>query len=181
MSSEIWKDIKGLEGKYISEEWRDVLGYEGIYQVSCIGRVRMIEVKYPKLTDRNGYRSVSLKGKTFSVHRLVAEAFIHKDNDNLVVNHKDLNRANNCVENLEWITQGENVRHARRLGAYTSKMRNRSKRFVCKTDNKTWLIQREAERHYCLSKGSISQFFNKKLKSVKGYVFERIDPPLDTD
>lgn len=165
----------------LNEEWRDIKGFEGIYQVSNLGRIRMIEIRYPKLSDRNGYKSVALKGKNFSVHRLVAEAFLERKDDRHVVNHKDLDRANNNVENLEWVSQGDNVRHARIVGSYTSKVRNRSKRFVCNNDGKIWYIQRNAERYYGLNKGSISQFFNKRLKSINGYTFKHIDPPLETD
>ena len=58
-----------------------------------------------------------LKGKrhTKAVHRLVAEAFIENPNELPEVNHKDANRMNNCVENLEWITHGDNIKHSYKL------------------------------------------------------------------
>ena len=70
--------------------------------------------------DRYGYLKCNLyRNKEFknpTIHRLVAEAFIPKTDDSLVVNHKDGNKLNNHVSNLEWITNAENIRHAYRIG-----------------------------------------------------------------
>lgn len=72
---------------------------------------------------RNGYMSVVLcRGKerhTVSVHRLVAQAFIPNPNNYPVVNHKDGNKTNNCVSNLEWTTMKENNLHKYRVLKYT--------------------------------------------------------------
>ena len=106
-----------------NEEWRDVVGWEGLYQVSNLGRVKSLsrsivykdgrEYKYPSKIIKNqkvstGYRSVTLYRvngkKQYSVHRLVAETFIPNPNKYLEVNHKDENKHNNCVSNLEWCT-----------------------------------------------------------------------------
>lgn len=112
-----------------NEIWKAVVGYEGKYEVSSIGRVRSIPryvrnsvgsqtfVEGKILTaskDKAGYIHVSLsdseyKTRRWSVHRLVAIAFL-KNPDNLpVVNHKDENKSNNCVENLEWCSQSYNL------------------------------------------------------------------------
>lgn len=108
------------------EIWKDVKGYEGRYQVSDLGRVKGIprmawsgRVFY-KLKEKilkpgknsEGYLVVVLcdgkTTKTNKVHRLVAKAFIDNPNNNPVVNHKDSNKTNNCLENLEWCTHSEN-------------------------------------------------------------------------
>lgn len=99
--------------------WKDITGYEGLYQVSDKGEIRRFykgggtkEVK-----NRDGlYYTVSLSMKcekrTYAVHRLVAEMFIPRPVWCTEVNHKDGNKHNNCVENLEWVTQQENQQHA---------------------------------------------------------------------
>lgn len=73
-----------------------------------------------KQGNRNGYPSVDLcangSKKTHSVHVLVAEAFIGSRPQGYTVNHKDADRTNNLVSNLEWVTQSRNVKHAYELG-----------------------------------------------------------------
>ena len=108
------------------EIWKDINGYEGVYQVSNLGRVRSLDrfvnsvngkrkVKgqIMNFTTRSGYNVLILRKynikKSKQVHRLVAEAFIQNTNNKPFVNHKDFNRKNNNVENLEWVTQKENV------------------------------------------------------------------------
>lgn len=104
------------------EEWRDIKGYEGKYQVSNLGKVRslknknILEARILKQYKRYGYCLVhlSLKGieKNKRVHRLVAEAFIPNPYKLPHVNHKDFDRENNKVENLEWCTQDYNNKYS---------------------------------------------------------------------
>lgn len=98
--------------------WKDIKGYEGLYQVSDDGHVRRVKAHEPKiLKNREGlYYTVSLsqngKKKSFSIHRLVAEHFLDKPEGKAEVNHKDGNKLNNNVENLEWVSQKQNQDHA---------------------------------------------------------------------
>ena len=101
------------------EEWKDIPGYEGLYEVSNTGFVR--NKKRNKLLkgfiDRNGYKIVllSYKGqKHFSVHRLVAEVFIPNINNSYQVNHKDEDKTNNNVDNLEWCDCKYNINYGLR-------------------------------------------------------------------
>lgn len=112
------------------EKWADIKGYEGIYQVSNLGRVATFRKKDGfvgfKLTSErtvmatidhgNGYRYVTLvkdgRNKNHYVHRLVAEAFIDDIPEGYVINHKDYDRSNNCVDNLEITTQLLNTRYS---------------------------------------------------------------------
>ena len=105
-----------------SDMWKDIKGYEGLYQVSDEGKVRRVNKNGTtrELKNRDGlYYTVSLsKGcekTSFSVHRLVAEAFLDIPTNHLEVNHKDGNKLNNKVENLEWVTQEQNRIHARKV------------------------------------------------------------------
>lgn len=113
------------------EVWKNIKGFDGIYQISNQGRVKSVErveimktgVKRKrketirKATEtEKGYLIVNLGGRNsggnYRVHRLVAEAFISNKKELPEVNHIDLNKKNNSVENLEWVSRVENVRHA---------------------------------------------------------------------
>lgn len=98
------------------EQWKDILGYEGLYQVSNLGRVKSLKFDKERIlknrTNSNGYLSVQLskgnKIKSFLIHRLVANAFLPNPNNYSYVNHKDENKTNNCVDNLEWTSHESN-------------------------------------------------------------------------
>ena len=99
--------------------WKDIKDYDGIYQVSDDGQVRRIlkggRTKPVKCKDGLYYTvSLSKNGKytSFNVHRLVAEAFLERPVGTTEVNHKDGDKHNNNLENLEWVTQKENLIHA---------------------------------------------------------------------
>lgn len=115
----------------MEEVWKPIKGFEDKYEVSNFGRVRNKTTNHIyKMTNQYGdYFSIILydgvKKKTTRVHRLVAEAFIPNPNNYSCVNHKDMNKQNNCVENLEWCTQSYNSNHAIQNGANTMSGFNR--------------------------------------------------------
>lgn len=114
------------------EIWKDIPDYEGIYQASSQGRIRTVEGK-TTFTVRHGerhWKSRILKGrgdnyqtgkrvnlwkdgksKEFLVARLVALTFLGEPPKGYTVNHKDGNRFNNSIDNLEWLSLGDNIRH----------------------------------------------------------------------
>jgi hypothetical protein len=126
----------------IDEIYKDIVGYEGIYQVSNFGNVRSLQrltkrsdnvvrtIKEKQLAlskDGTGYNTVCLfngkSGETKKVHQLVAQSFLNHNpcGFKLVVNHKDFNKQNNYIDNLEIITQRQNSnhKHLKSISKYT--------------------------------------------------------------
>lgn len=140
-------NIEDLEG----EIWKWIKNYEGLYQISNYGRIksfpREFEIDYKKITirkpilNKRGYLRVTLYknniGEMFPIHRLVAQTFIPNFYNKPCVNHKDGNKLNNCVENLEWATIKENNAHALEIGhhqsgvnAYNSKLTEENVKYI---------------------------------------------------
>lgn len=138
----------------MDEQWKDIEGYEGLYQISNTGRVKSLaRIFYNKdgkphkancsdfiLKDRysaKGYKCAVLRKnlvpKSFQIHRLVAFAFIGKPNfDRDQINHINMIKDDNRVENLEWVNNRENVLHrlkdANRM--YPTGVKKKGNRFI---------------------------------------------------
>ena len=106
----------------MQEIWKDIPSYEGLYQVSNLGRVKSLGNRYhrhneillkPK-KDKYGYHIVTLyknsRPKCYSIHRLVMMSFVGKSN--LTVNHKNEIKTDNKLDNLEYMTNKDNVRYS---------------------------------------------------------------------
>lgn len=124
------------------EIWKDIPDYEGIYQASTFGRIRTCEGK-TTFTEKHGVRHwkqrvLKFKGENYQtgyrvtlwkngkskdhlVARLIARTFLGESN--LTVNHKDGNRFNNHIENLEWCSLGDNIRKGFETGLYTTQIK----------------------------------------------------------
>lgn len=138
-----------------TEIWKDIPEFEGYYQVSSKGRIRRIgnysnqngswSLKNPHILkprdNRRGYLYVmlSVNGKIYSryVHRLVAITFLPNPNNYKEVNHKDGNKYNNSVENLEWCDHSYNGKHAYRTGLRTVKGCYGRKKAVAQIDKES--------------------------------------------
>lgn len=163
-------------------DWRDTYIYGEQYQVSNTGLVRN------KLTghiltlreDNKGYLRVRLslhdKKATAKVHRLVAIAFIPNPYGKPQVNHIDTDKHNNNVQNLEWVTNGENQIHAYKTGLnYVTGRAGRKKKSVCKIQLSTGdVIQTyksisDAGKENCLHSSNIQKVLKGERKSTGGF------------
>ena len=163
------------------EEWKDIKGYEGKYQISNKGRVKSLNYKRTgkekilKLSsDINGYKKITLcknsKQKTYLIHKLVAEAFLPNPDNLPVVNHKDENKLNNNVENLEWCTQAYNVNY--------SHNNCKSRKIICVETNEIFDSSQSVIDKMFDGKGYPSNIGNNlhgRTKSCYGYHFKYID------
>lgn len=163
-------------------EWKDTYIYGEQYQVSNTGMVRN-KITGHILTpqeDKKGYMRVRLslhdKKATAKVHRLVAVAFIPNPKRKPQVNHKDTNKHNNNVENLEWVTNGENQLHAYKTGLnYVTGKAGRKKRSVCKLDLitgeviETYKSLADAGRKNNLHDTNIHKVLNGARRSCGGF------------
>jgi len=107
----------------MEEIWKDIKEFEGVYQISNYGRLKSLK-RYGRKQDKiikpvlgkRGYFCYCLwnkqKAKNITIHRLVAQYFIPNQEGKREVNHKDLDKTNNAISNLEWVTPKENSTHA---------------------------------------------------------------------
>lgn len=109
----------------MQEIWRDIEGYEGLYQVSNKRRIKNLNCRgtgkekiLKRQKNTKGYLEVCLSNdgekKRYRIHRLVAQAFLENPERYSEVNHKDENKTNNCVENLEWCSSKYNSNYGTR-------------------------------------------------------------------
>ncbi|EHI69001.1 NUMOD4 domain-containing protein [Streptococcus ictaluri] len=182
------------------EEWRTVKGYEGVYEISNTGKIRSldrlitcsdgrnvfykgIELKYS--LNKDGYCVVALckngTQKSAHIHRLVAEAFIKKNRQNLEVNHIDENKENNNAKNLEWVTRKENCNHGTRT---ERSQKNRTYENVRKIPVRKLDLSGNVINEYSSISEAVKEFngyiivvsrvVNGKRKTAYGYKWEAI-------
>jgi len=175
------------------EIWKDVAGYENLYMVSNLGNVKslkrivkrsvkgelLINEKLLKQANKDGYRQVNLSNngikKNCKVHRLVAIAFIENIENKPIINHIDGVRHNNKVENLEWCTQSENLKHAYKIGNKTPNdakryNKNRSFKIVDTKTNEKYKTITQAAKKYNIKRTTLNAMLigqNKNKTNLK--------------
>jgi hypothetical protein len=170
----IWKRIEDEELEDELFKKHPVLDIE----VSNKGRIKFINTRgnngritYGSLDKRFGYLRCCISGKSYAVHRLVAETFIPNIDNKPQVNHIDTNKSNNCVENLEWCTREENMQSEKTIEKYANKVD------VFTKDGsliKTYPSITQLCKDLNLNKSNVSKCIKqyKSYKSVKGYIFK---------
>ena len=163
------------------EIWCPIKGFEGLYEVSDKGRVKSL--KYGKermlmqVRDSGGYLVVNLyknsEKKMYYVHRLVSQAFIPNQNNLPEVNHKDENKTNNYVQNLEWCTDKYNTNYGTRNQRVSDKLSKpvlqyeKSGAFV-----REWKSMQDVQRNLNYGQCNISRCCNGILKTAYGYIWK---------
>lgn len=178
--TEIWKDIKGYEGHYKISNFGRI--YSQDQYVPCgngKGYMRFIPGKFLKiLTASNGYPSIGLfknrKVKVFRIHRLIASAFIPNPEDKPHINHKNANKSDNSLENLEWCTQSENMRHMVKMGRANRASQEKAIFQIDLNGNliQEWKSGRLASRELKIGQRNLSKCLRGRAKTAYGFIWK---------
>lgn len=177
------------------EIWKDIAGYEELYQVSNLGRIKRIlfkngkyefaKEKILKNVLTKDYYHITLsknnKKQIYMVHKLVAKAFLDEEKNKDYINHKDGNKLNNNVENLEWCTLSENTNHAYKNGLmkrYKEKYEKMKKQVGQYTLDGTLITKyesiRDASRKTKIDSANISKSCKNLNRNAGGYKWKFI-------
>jgi hypothetical protein len=170
---------------------KDLKGFEGLYKIDENGSIYSSRIKkIMKVRKSNsGYMCVVLKKdnkyKGLFIHRLLAINFIDNPLNLEQVNHIDGDKLNNAIENLEWCTRSQNMKHMYDIGLKTYKPlhykgkfgidHNRSKPVYCVTNGKTYGSMSEASRDLNLSVSSVYLAIKNK-RQTRGFDFKILLP-----
>lgn len=179
----------------INENWKPIEGYEGLYEVSNLGNVRSItriingriykERYLHQTVSGNHYKTVTLsyngKQKTYAVHRLVAETFIPNPDNLPQVNHKDENKTNNRIVNLEWCDNKYNCNYGTHNENLSKSLKGKPKSQralpVARYSKEGELIAvyygaMEAARRTGINQSNITKCCKGKQKTCGGYIWK---------
>lgn len=153
------RDIKGYEGKYLITNKGEIISLN--YNNTGVSKV----LKYRLNRKGRAYINLCLNGKykSFEIHRLVAEAFIPNPENKPQVNHIDGNKGNNCVENLEWCTGLENMKHASINGLLPTEFRNAK----CKLSDLQVKEIREKYKPFVYTNRMLSEEYGVSITHIK--------------
>lgn len=172
----------------MQEIWKDITGYEWYYQVSNLGRVISVRRNTMLKWDIiKGYQMIkmSIDGKMTRVfaHRLVAIAFIPNPDCKKTVNHINWIKTDNRLENLEWMTHGENAKHSykelwrKNWTEWLFWIDNKNSKIVLQLNKlgelvKEWWSMIDIERTLWIPHSNISSVCNWKKKSARGFIWK---------
>lgn len=151
---------------------RDIPGYEGLYAATSCGKIWSYKSeKFLKPRNhQDGYLLITLskqgKATTYVVHRLIAQTYIPNPENKPQVNHKDENKQNNCVNNLEWVTISENVNYGTRSSRAGKTI---GKPVYCVELDKTFDTLTAAAQELGMSAASISRCCKGRTETYGGY------------
>lgn len=176
-----------LKNMDLQEIWVDIKGYEGLYQISNKGRVKAPAKKSGFLRRKekilsgfvkdNDYLCIDLhkdnKCKKFYIHRLVALHFLDNPENYPCINHKDYNKKNNCVENLEWCSYKYNNDYSNCNAKSAILKRIKIIQFDKKLNFiKFWNSATDAAKTLNISNSSITACCRNRVKSAYGYIWK---------
>ena len=169
---------------YDKEIWKEI-GKTG-YEVSDLGRIRNGKRILAGSYHSDGYIFTNIRGDQIPIHRFVAGAFIPNPDNKPEVNHKDGNKMNNSVSNLEWVTRSENLKHAVRLGlrpkglsTYKGKFTEEQREEIKNYWNSGEYSRREIAKLYGVSHTCINDILNNKYQyATKVNIFESVARPI---
>lgn len=164
------------------EEWESIHDFGFRYEVSNTGKVRNVVTKriLKQTPDRKGYKTVTLYrggyGFQKRVNILVAEAFLGGPYPGLDVHHKDNDKTNNNVDNLEWCTRRENVLHAIEDGVMKPyELGSKPIRVRCIENGEIYKSLNQCSKALGISQPMLSQYLKGELKTCNGYTFEKVE------
>ena len=152
--------------------WKDIKDYEGLYQVSNTGKIRNTKTKYilKPVTQSNGYMKVCLTKnrvqKNRTIHRLVAETFIPNTSNLPCINHKDEDKTNNQVDNLEWCDNKYNLNYGTRNERAAKSL---GKKVKCVETGIIYTSINQAEKQTGINSRSISKVCKGTRYTAGGY------------
>lgn len=179
----------------MNEIWRNIEGFDGKYQVSNQGRIRSMwrnnqyktHIGTPTIlkliTHRQGYLYVLLskdgKQTKHYIHRLVAEAFLPNPNNLPQINHKDENKSNNIVDNLEWCDGKYNSNYGTRVERHRAMISKPVIQTTMDGEYVRWFQSATVAENECgYDSAYISQVCNGKRPNAYGYKFHFADPSI---
>lgn len=170
------------------EQWKDIKGYEGLYQVSSLGRVKrilfknkMVEKKEDKVLkpfqSKKGYLQVTLcknnKTKLFNIHRLVAEAFIDNPDNLPQVNHRDENKENNKINNLEFCTSKYNHNYGTGIKRQSEQLKKKVNQYDLNGNFiKCWDGMVDAQNELGINRNNINSCCLNTRKTAGGFIWK---------
>ena len=169
-----WEYCNDCENKYNDEEWKnipcDFIGGIKGYRISNYGRVKNHKGRITEgHNHESGYLWVSISPKQYLLHRLVAKVFIPNPESKEQVNHKDGNKKNTHVNNLEWCSNVENQIHKVNMGLSNTKKITQYDLNMTKI--KDFNSQKDASNHLNISHQSINKCCKNKAKTAGGFIF----------